>query len=158
MAEFNINNLVLDDNSFEVLPDGDYRFRVAFHEIGFAQSEKLPPNTQQVACYLEIPFRQDGEIKTVKVRNNLNVYQKALFAIRQFADCIGLTPEKGKAKIDLESMDGKTGVCSITTRESKAGNEYNNVGVFYPPSKVPAVTANDDAWKEWYDLDIPFDI
>lgn len=41
MAEFNINNLVLDDNSFEVLPDGDYRFRVASHEIGFAQSENF---------------------------------------------------------------------------------------------------------------------
>lgn len=114
---FNINNLELDDNTFEVLPDGDYHFTVESHEVGYATSEKMPPNTQQIACYLEIPFMKDGEVKTAKVRNNLNVYKKALFAIRQFVECIGMVPEKGKVKIDLEKMDGMTGVCSLTTRK-----------------------------------------
>jgi hypothetical protein len=157
MSELNINNLVLDDNSFEVIPDGDYHFTVAKHEIGFAESDKIPANTQQVRCYLEIPYKKDGEIKIAKVRNNLNIYQKALFAIRQFTDCIGLTPEKGKATLNLEDMDGRSGVCSITTRESKNGNEFNNVAVFYAPSKAPAVTLNDEAWKEYDPLDISFD-
>lgn len=145
--QLNINNLELDDNTFEVLPDGDYHFTVASHEVGYATSEKMPPNTQQITCYLEIPFEKDGEIKTVEVRNNLNVYKKALFAIRQFVECIGMVPEKGKAKIDLDKIDGMTGVCAITTMESKNGNEFNRVEVFYPPSKVPAITANDEAWK-----------
>ena len=147
MAEYNINNLTLDDNTFEVLPDGDYHFRVASHEIGYSTSDKLPPNTQQVICYLEIPFMKDGSVAYAKIRNNLNVYSKALFAIRQFTDCIGLTPEKGRASINLDNMDGKTGVCALTTVESKNGNEYNNVQLFYAPSKAPAVTANDDAWN-----------
>lgn len=148
MAEqLNINNLELDDNSFEVLPDGDYHFTVESHEVGYSTSDKLPQNTQQITCHLEIPFIKDGELRTAKVRNNLNVYKKALFAIRQFTDCIGLTPEKGKARLNLEEMDGKTGVCAITTRESVNGNTYNNVQIFYAPSKTPAVTANDDAWK-----------
>ena len=145
--QLNINNLELDDNTFEVLPDGDYHFTVDSHEVGYATSDKMPPNTQQITCYLEIPFIKDGDVKTVKVRNNLNVYKKALFAIRQFVECIGMVPEKGKAKIDLEKIDGMTGVCSITTMESKNGNEFNRVQLFYPPSKVPAVTLNDDAWK-----------
>ena len=149
MAEnFNINNLELDDNTFEILPDGDYHFTVASHEVGYATSEKMPPNTQQISCYLEIPFMKDGEVKTAKIRNNLNVYKKALFAIRQFVECIGMVPEKGKVKIDLEKMDGMTGICSITTKESSKGNEFNNVQYFYPPSKAPAVTANDDAWEK----------
>ena len=147
MADFNINNLTLDDNTFEVLPDGDYHFRVASHETGYANSDKMPPNTIQVACYLEIPFIKEGQIKYAKVRNNLNIYNKAMFAIRQFTDCIGLTPEKGRASINLEDMDGKTGICNLTTGESKAGNEYNNVQLFYAPSKAPAVTANDNAWN-----------
>ena len=146
--EFNINNLELDDNSFEVIPDGDYHFVVESHEVGYASSDKMPPNTQQITCHLEIPFIKDGEMCTAKVRNNLNVYKKAMFAIRQFTDCIGMTPEKGKARLDLDKMDGMTGVCAITTRESSNGNEYNNVSLFYAPSKAPAVTANDDAWAK----------
>lgn len=161
---FNINALELDDNSFYLLPDGDYHFTVDSHEVGYASSDKLPPNTQQITCYLEIPYLDEaGELSTVKIRNSLNVYKKALFAIRQFVECIGMVPEKGKVKIDMDRMDGLTGVCSITSRESSRGNEFNNVQAFYPPSKTPAVTANDEAWKRYLKekeesviLDVPF--
>lgn len=162
--ELNINNLTLDDNTIEILPDGDYHFTVASHEVGYATSDKMPPNTQQVTCYLEIPYIKDGEMSVVSVRNNLNIYKKALFAVRQFVECIGMVPERGRLSVDLEKMDGLTGICSITTRESKNGNEFNNVQMFYPPSKAPAVTANDEAWKKKNDfmqlpegLDLDFD-
>ena len=56
--------------------------------------------------------------------------------------------EKGKEKIDLTKMKGLTGICSITIRESNNGNEFNRVESFYPPSKAPAVTMNDEAWKK----------
>ena len=156
MSEFNLNNLVLDDNSFDVLPDGDYHFKVDSHSIEFAQSEKLPPNTQQIVCYLEIPFEDNGEIKTVTVKNRLNVYKKALFAIRQFAECIGLCPEKGKFAFNVDKIDGMAGICNITTGTSTRGNQYNNVQTFYPPSKAPAVTSNDDAWQT-YIAEVPDD-
>ena len=163
MAEFNINNLELGDNSFYVLPEGDYHFKVASHEVGYATSEKLPPNTQQITCYLEIPIIEDGDTKTVTVRNSLNVYKKALFAIRQFVECVGMVPEKGKVKIDMDKIDGLEGVCSIVIIESSNGNEFNRVQTFYPPSKAPAVTLNDEAWKKRDDFlevgeeaDVPF--
>lgn len=149
MAELNLNNLMLDDNTFDLLPDGDYHFTVDRHEIEFysGPSTKIPPNTQQVICYLSIPYEKDGEIKTATVKNTLNVYKKALFAIRQFVECIGMVPEKGKASINMDAIDGMTGICSITTGTSARGNEFNNVGTFYPPSKAPRVTANDKAWE-----------
>lgn len=164
MSELNINNLMLDDNSFEVLPDGDYHFRVESHEIGYysGNSDKIPPNTQQIVCHLEIPFMKDGEVHTAKIRNTLNVYKKALFAIRQFVECIGMVSEKGRTNVDLDKMDGMTGICSITTVESQNGNEFNRVQQFYPPSKAPVVTANDDAWEKKDDFmgasdyEIPF--
>lgn len=164
MPELNINNLELDDNIFEVLPDGDYHFTVESHEVGYysGNSTKIPANTQQVTCYLEIPYEKDGMIKTAKVRNTLNIYARALFAVRQFVECIGMVPEKGKMKVDLDKIDGLTGVCSIITAETKNGNEVNNVQQFYPPSKAPAVTANDGAWAkkddfmEIDDADNPF--
>jgi len=146
MSDFNLNNLELDDNTFEVLPDGDYHFTVASHEVDFySGTGNIPANTQQIICYLEVPFMKDGEVATAKVRNTLNVYKKALFAIRQFVECIGMVPEKGKMNVDMDKIDGRTGVCSITTVEGKNG-DFNRVQTFYPPSKAPAVTANDDAW------------
>lgn len=150
MAELNLNNLTLDDNTFDVLPDGDYHFTVDSHEIDYysGNSTKIPPNTQQVICHLAIPYEKDGEIKTAKVKNTLNIYSKGLWAVRQFVECIGMVPEKGKASIDMDRIDGMTGVCSITTGTSSKGNEFNNVGMFYPPSKAPRVTANDAAWDK----------
>lgn len=149
MAEqYNINNLTLDDNSFKLLPDGDYRFTVKSHELGYSTSEKMPPNTQVVTCILEIPYYEDGLVQFATVRNKLNLYSKGMFAVRQFTDCIGLTPEKGKvAGINLETMDGRTGVCALNTYESGNGNEYNNVQTFYAPSKAPLKTSNDEAWN-----------
>lgn len=151
MAELNINNLVLDDNTFDVLPDGDYHFSVESHELDYysGSSTRIPPNTQQVICHLTIPYEKDGDVKTTTIRNTLNIYRKALFAVRQFVECIGMVPEKGQLAVDLDKIDGLEGVCSISTGTSAKGNEFNNVGIFYPPSKVPAVTANDEAWKKW---------
>lgn len=148
MAEFNLNNLMLDDNSFELLPDGDYHFRVESHEIGYSQSEKLPPNTQQIILHLDIPIESDGEIRVVSVRHTFNVWKNSLFAIRQFAESIGMMGAKGKAAFDIDKVDGGEGVCAITTYENAKGNTYNNVATWYAPSKAPIVTANDDAWKK----------
>ena len=168
--QFDLNNLELDDNSREVLPDGDYKFTVASHEFGYysGDSTKIPPNTQQITVMLEIPFYKDGVVSMAKVRNQFNVYAKAMFAIRQFVEAIKLVPEKGRQKINIDDIDGRTGVCSLTTVESKNGNEFNNVAMFYPPSKAPLKTANDDAWEHRDDplevpavpddLEVPFEI
>ena len=156
MSELNINNLTLDDNSFKLLDEGAYRFKVAGHSIDYysGNSTKIPANTQVVSCELEIPFTDEsGNISTVVVRNNLNIYKKALFAVRQFAECVGLCSEKGRESINLEDMDEKTGVCEITHREGNDGNEYNNVKICYPPSRAPKVCLNDEEWKQWIDSD-----
>lgn len=143
--ELNINNLELEDNSFVVLPEGDYHFRVYSHEVVIATSDKLPPNTKQVVVTLEVPSAQG----TAKVRHYLNVYKKALFAIRQFTDCIQLTKETGKASINLDEMDGKTGICHLISQVGNNGNEYNRVDTLYLPSKAPLITENDEAWEQF---------
>lgn len=143
--ELNINALELDDNSFVVLPEGDYKFRVLSHEVGFATSDKFPPNTKQITVTIEVPS-DDG---TAKIRHYLNVYKKALFAIRQFSDCIGLTAEHGKATINLDNMDGKDGVCHLITQLSNNGNEYNRIDTLYAPSKAPYIVENADAWEKY---------
>lgn len=156
MAEqnLNLNNLMLDDNTFDVIPDGDYHFTVDSHEFDYysGSSTKIPENTQEVICYLSIPYEKDGEIKTATIKNTLRIYKKGLWAVRQFCESIGMVPEKGKAPVDMDKIDGLEGVCAITTGTSAKGNEFNNVSTFYPPSKVPKVTANDEAWAKRNDF------
>lgn len=148
--QFNLNNLTLEDNERDIVPDGDYRFTVDSHDFDYytGSSDKIPANTQQVIVNLSVPYyNADGELRIAKVRHTFNVYRKALFAIRQFVEAIGLVPEKGRQSIDFDKIDGKTGVCSLTTGESKNGTEFNNVAMFYPPSKAPIKTMNDEAWE-----------
>lgn len=152
MSELNITNLELDDNSFYIAEEGDYHFRVVSHELGYysGSSSKIPPNTQQIICHLEVPVTdEDGNVVTVSVKHTMNVFQKALFAIRQFTDCIGITPEHGKASVNLEKIDGTEGVAHFSVQISNNGNEYNRIETAYAPSKAPAVCDNDDCWAQY---------
>lgn len=156
MAEqqFNIENLTLDDNSFKTVPDGDYHFTVKEHEIGYATWDKVPANTQQITLTLEVPvIGEDGGLETVEVTKDLYLTKKYLFVIRQFAEATRMVPEQGKFNVDLTKIDGLEGVCQVSTQESSKGNEYNRVERFYAPSKVPAITANDQAWAAYKDAD-----
>lgn len=149
MAEqFDLTNLTLDDNNFEVVPEGTYHFTVDSHDIDYATSDKLPPNTQVIIVHLAVPFKdkEDGSVKTAKIRTNFNVWKKALFALRTFAECIGMSPEKGRFVFNHKEIDGMSGVCELEVFETKNGNEVNRVKMFYPPSKAPLTTLNDDVW------------
>lgn len=149
MAEnYDLNNLMLDDNNFTTVPEGDYHFTVEDYELDYSSSDKMPENTQVIRVHMSIPFINDGVKDSASVTLNLNVYSKALFAIRQFFESIGLMPEKGRAKMpNLDLMKGKSGICHILQGVSSRGNEYNQVEKCYPPSKAPGVCKNDDAWN-----------
>ena len=149
MDSFDITNLTLDDNSFMTVPEGDYHFKVDSHHVEFSTSDKMPENTQVVVCHLTIPVIQDGELTTCSVKTNLNIYRKGMFAVRKYAECIGLVPEKGRQTLDLTTMDGHTGICKLLVGVSARGNEYNQVDEFYSPSKAPSVCANDEAWEKF---------
>lgn len=149
MAEnIDLNNLYLDDNEFTTVPEGDYHFEVTDFDLDYSTSDKLPENTQVITVYMRVPYKIDDEVVDVTVRHKLNVYSKALFAIRQFFECIGMMPEKGRAKMPpLDKTIGKTGIVKLLVGVSPKGNEYNQVDTCYPPSKAPKVTKNDDVWK-----------
>jgi len=149
MAELNINNLELDDNIVELLPDGDYHCTLVSHEVEYSTSEKFPANTQQIVAHFEVPFvGKDGILRTAKIRSQFPIVQRMLWKVRQLVECIGMAPEKGRVKLDLDAIDGKTGIIAVITKESSKGNEFNDIQTFYAPSKAPVVTANDEAWKK----------
>ena len=61
MAEnFDLNNLMLDDNNFTTVPEGDYHFTVEDYELDYSSSDKMPENTQVIRVHMSIPFINDG--------------------------------------------------------------------------------------------------
>lgn len=148
MPNFDFENLVLDDNTFVTVPEGDYRFTVDGYKVEYSTSEKLPENTQVIVVDMSVPCMIEGKREVASVTLKLNVYSKAMFAIRQFFESIGVLPEKGKQKFpNLDSIIGKSGICRLLVEVSSKGNEYNRVEQCYPPSKAPKVCDNDDAWN-----------
>lgn len=151
--KYDLHNLELDDNQFDVVPAGSYRFRVVNVEEDrySGKSDKIPNGTQQLIAYFDIPYTTEaGEYKIAPVKATFNVYAKALFALRQFAESIGLCKENGKITADLLNAPiGKDGICEIEVRTSQNGNEFSSVKSCYPPSKAPKVCANDKEWKNF---------
>ena len=167
MAEqLSIDNLMLDDNSFKLLEEGTYHFKVVNHTVDYysGNSTKIPPNTQVVIAELEIPYTdENGQPAVITIKNNLHIYKKALFAVRQFAECIRLCSESGRESINLHDMDGKTGICEIDNYEAANGNTYNNVKTCYAPSKAPKVCANDKEFEAYmkndgFETSVPDDV
>lgn len=158
MPNFDLHNLQLDDNQFDTLPAGTYRFRVTSLEEGFysGSSEKIPNGTQQIIAHFDVPYTDDnGDQKTASVKSTFNIYAKALFALRQFAECIGMCPENGKFTFNMDEAKGKDGVCEIELRTSSKGNEFPSVKTCYPPSKAPKICANEKEWKNYVSGFVP---
>ena len=152
MANFDLHNLELNDNLFDTIPEGSYRFRVTALEEGFysGNSEKIPNGTQQIIAYFDIPYTSEsGEYKVASVKATYNIYAKALFALRQFAECIGMCKENGKFTFNMDDAKGKDGICEIEIRKSSRGNDFPSVKACYPPSKAPKRCANDKEWENY---------
>ncbi len=152
MANYDLHNLELNDNQFDTIPEGSYRFRVMELEEGFysGNSEKIPNGTQQIIAHLEIPYTSEsGDFRIASVKTTFNVYAKALFALRQFVECIGMCKENGKFTFDMDQAKGKDGICEIEIRTSSRGNEFPSVKTCYPPSKAPKRCANEKEWKDY---------
>ncbi len=150
MANYDLHNLELDDNQFDVVPAGTYRFRVMDVEEGFytGKSDKIPNGTQQLIVHFDIPYTTDGgQYKIASVRATYNVYAKALFALRQFAESIGMCKENGRFSFDMDEAKGKDGICEIEIRTSSNGNDFPSVKSCYPPSKAPKTCANEKEWQ-----------
>lgn len=149
MANF---QMTLDDNSFDVVPAGSYHFRVTALEEGFysGKSDKIPNGTQQMIVHFDIPYTtENGEYKVASLKKTFNLCKIAMFAVRQFAECIGLCGESGRLAVDFNNSIGKDGICEITVRTGNNGNEFSGVENCYPPSKAPKACVNDKEWDSY---------
>lgn len=152
MPNFDLHNLELNDNQFDTIPAGSYHFRVKSLEEDYysGKSEKIPNGTQQLIAHFDVPYTSEsGEYKIASVKSTFNVYDKAMFALRQFAESIGMCKETGKFSFNMDNALDKDGICEIEIRTSSRGNDFPSVKGCYPPSKAPKVCANDKEWDNY---------
>jgi hypothetical protein len=139
-----------DGNAFQVLPDGEYPFRVVSMEKGrFEGSGKLPAcNMAKVT--IEVG---DAEGPAVEIIHRLYLHTITEGLLCQFFRSVGARKSGQKLPMDWPGLPGKTGRCKVTSREwtNKDGKalKFNQVDRFIdppeggtpPPFKAPAAAS-----------------
>lgn len=122
-----------DGESFTLLPEGDYAFRVlSFERARHLGSAKLPPcNKAEMKIQLESP-----EGKAV-VTHNLFLHTKTEGLLCAFFTSIGQRKHGERLRMNWGAVVGSSGRCkvSIYTYTGKDGKEHkvNQIDRFYEP-------------------------
>lgn len=147
----------IEESSFEVIPDGDYKFEVTGFERGWwepQRSDSKIPKCNQAEIEMTIRWtNESGRARTNKVIYKLKLVDILQFAIYQFFESVGLRKKgDGTAKMPWDSIIGTVGVCQIGHHESSQGKVFNDVVKCYTPDSTPTVIANADTEDEELEL------
>ena len=159
MAENGImdwNDVLENDGSeFVLLPEGDYRFKVASFERGrFVGSTKIPACNKAILM-LDVT----GEQGTVHIKTDLILHKSLEWKLAQFFRSIGLK-EKGKAvAMDWQAVPGAQGRCHVIQRtwtgndgKERVSNDVDRFLDWEPEAMKGGVQLSSAAVYE----DIPF--
>lgn len=137
----------VEESSFEILPDGDYKFTVSKFEKGWYEpkgNSTLPECDQALLEFTINWINESGEAKTNKIGYDIKLCRKLQFLTYQFFECIGLRKKgDGTTKMPWSQVEGRSGICQIGHYEGKNGNVYNQVIKCYPVEDAPTVTKNE---------------
>lgn len=131
-----------DGNAFQVLPDGEYPFRVVSMERArFEGSGKLPPcNMAKVT--IEVGAAEGPAVEIIH-RLYLHTITEGLLC--QFFRAIGARKSGQKIAMDWPGVVGKTGRCTVTSRDwtNREGKvlKFNQVDRFLDLPETPAAMA-----------------
>lgn len=138
----------IEESSFEVMPDGDYHFKVAKFERSWFEPKSADskiPACNQAEITFEITWKNaKGEPRVNTVIYRLKLVKNLQWLIYQFFESIGLRKKgDGTTKMPWDQMVGKSGICQVGHRESANGNTFNEIVKCYTPESAPNVTQND---------------
>ena len=134
----------VEESEFELLPDGDYKFKVTgFERAWFNGSAKIAP-CNQANVELTIEWVNDkGMQRTSKLVHRMKLTKSLGFIIYAFFESIGLRKKgDGTTKMPWDQIIDKTGVCMIGHHDDDKGNSYNDIVKCYPAESAPTVTKN----------------
>lgn len=145
-----------NDGQFEVLPEGDYRFRVEkFERARHPGSAKIPACNKAILSLSVSSSEASGSVQT-----SLFLYEKQEWKLCQFFTAIGARKHGERMRMNWSAVPGASGVCHVGVRKwtGNDGKERdgNEVTEFYDPEKAPKVDPAPAAQSyEQSQLDMP---
>ena len=136
--EFGWDDEIQRDESFQVLPEGDYRFTVTrFERARHSGSEKIPACNKAVLTLSVSGPEASGEVQT-----SLFLHSKFEWKLCQFFTAIGQRRPGEAMRMNWGAVPGASGMCRVGVRKwtgndgkEREGNEINE---FYDPEAAPA--------------------
>lgn len=131
--EFDWNDTIENDSTFEILPEGDYNFTVkSFERARHSGSEKLPPCNKAV-----LTVELDNGEKSGTIYHNLFLHTKTEGMLCAFFTSIGHRKSGEALKMDWTRVPGSKGRCKVSIRKWIGNNgqemESNQIDRFYEP-------------------------
>ena len=129
-----------DSTPFEVLPEGDYRFRVEKFERGrHSGSEKIPPCNKAILTLSVNDGAHSGTVQT-----NLFLFSRFEWKLCQFFTAIGQRRHGEAIRMNWSLVPGAIGTCHVGTRKwmGNDGKEHegNEITEFYDPEEAPDIS------------------
>ena len=131
--EFDWNDIIENDSTFEILPEGDYDFTViSFERARHNGSEKLPPCNKAV-----LTIRVSNGEKTGTIFYNLFLHTKTEGMLCAFFTAIGHRKKGEQLRMDWSRVTGAKGRCKVGIRKWTGNNGQemtsNDIVRFYEP-------------------------
>lgn len=131
--EYDWNDIIENDSTFEILPEGDYDFTViSFERARHNGSEKLPPCNKAV-----LTIRVSNGEKTGTIFYNLFLHTKTEGMLCAFFTAIGHRKKGEQLRMDWSRVTGAKGRCKVGIRKWTGNNGQemtsNDIVRFYEP-------------------------
>ena len=138
--EFGWDDEIQRDDTFQVLPEGDYRFTVTRCERARPSgSEKIPACPKAV-----LTLSVSGPEGSGEVQGNLFLHSKFEWKLCQFFTSVGQRKHGEAMRMNWGAVPGSGGVCHVTVRKWTGNDgkerESNEVSEFYAPDDAPQVS------------------
>lgn len=112
-GEFGWDSAIENDSDFQLLPEGDYNFRIVKFERGRHNgSDKLPPCNKAILT-IEL---WNGSAKTT-IEHNLFLHSKCEGLLCEFFTAIGQRKHGERLVPKWNEVIGSTGTCKVSVRE-----------------------------------------
>lgn len=130
-----------DGGPFQVLPEGDYDFRVEkFERARHGGSDKIPPCNKAILTLSVTNGESSGPVQT-----NLFLYSKQEWKLCQFFTSIGQRRHGEAIRMNWGQVPGSTGRCHVGIRKWVGNDgkerEGNEITEFYEPAEGSNLSA-----------------
>lgn len=122
------------EDSFQIVPPGDYDFTIVdFERAHFDGSDKMPACPMAKLTYeVQTPDGTKG-----RIRQNLFLHSKSEWQLTNFACAVGMMQRgDGHFRIAWNQLIGATGRMQVSVRKYN-GKDYNDVKRFYDKTAAP---------------------